>query len=149
VACAEYQGFEGANARGCFRGCDLKNVDGFRRFRVLALARIALGAICPGAQITSQFAVVYQPDLACSVGVWGGSHGRSRGQPARPFYDRLCGGFSDPLCRPAAWAGWPMKWSSAWLISSAWVQMIACGPPAMTVERALFSNAGSLRLVAS
>jgi hypothetical protein len=29
------------------------------------------------------------------------------------------------------------------------VQIIACGPPAMTVERAFFSNAGSLRLVAS
>jgi hypothetical protein len=28
-----------------------------------------------------------------------------------------------------------MKSSSAWLTSSAWVQMIACGPPAMTVER--------------
>ena len=39
---------------------------------------------------------------------------------------------------------WPMKSSSAWLTSSAWVQMIACGPPAMTVERAFFSNAGSL-----
>jgi hypothetical protein len=26
------------------------------------------GAICPGAQIASQFAVVHQPDLACSVG---------------------------------------------------------------------------------
>jgi hypothetical protein len=23
-----------------------------------------------------------------------------------------------------------MNWSSAWLTSSAWVQMIACGPPA-------------------
>jgi len=43
----------------------------------------------------------------------------------------------------------PMKSSSAWLTSSAWVQMIACGPPAMTVERAFVSNAGSLLLVAS
>lgn len=43
----------------------------------------------------------------------------------------------------------PMKSSSAWLTSSAWVQMIACGPPATTMERAFFSNAGSLRLVAS
>jgi hypothetical protein len=33
--------------------------------------------------------------------------------------------------------------------SSAWVQIIACGLPAMRVERALFSSAGSLRLVAS
>jgi Metallo-beta-lactamase superfamily len=45
--------------------------------------------------------------------------------------------------------GWAMKSSSAWLTSSAWVQMIACGPPAITLERAFFSNAGSLRLVAS
>jgi hypothetical protein len=59
------------------------------------------------------------------------------GQPARPF------------CHPPARPGWPMKSSSAWLTSSAWVQMIACGPPAMRVKRALFSNAGSLRLVAS
>ena len=71
------------------------------------------------------------------------------GQPARPFCDRLCGGFSGPLCRLPARPGWPMKSSSAWLTSSAWVQMIACGPPVMTVERAFFSNAGSLRLVAS
>lgn len=35
------------------------------------------------------------------------------------------------------------------LTSSAWVQIIACGLPAMRVERALFSSAGSLRLVAS
>ena len=42
-----------------------------------------------------------------------------------------------------------MKSSSAWLTSSAWVQMTACGPPAMTVERAFFSNAGSLLPVAS
>jgi NADPH:quinone reductase-like Zn-dependent oxidoreductase len=47
------------------------------------------------------------------------------------------------------WPGWPMKSSSAWFTSSAWVQMIACGPPAMTAERAFFSNEGSLRLVAS
>jgi NAD(P)-dependent dehydrogenase (short-subunit alcohol dehydrogenase family) len=33
--------------------------------------------------------------------------------------------------------------------SLAWVQMIACGPLAMTVERTFFSNAGSLLLVAS
>src|SRR6266853_1956051 len=33
-----------------------------------------------------------------------------------------------------------MKSSRAWLTSSAWVQTIACGPPAMTVERAFFSN---------
>ena len=42
-----------------------------------------------------------------------------------------------------------MKSSSAWLTSSAWVQMTACGPPAMMVERALVSSAGSLRLVTS
>jgi hypothetical protein len=42
-----------------------------------------------------------------------------------------------------------MKPSSAWLTSSAWVQVIACGPPAMTVERAFLSSAGSLWLVAS
>ena len=42
-----------------------------------------------------------------------------------------------------------MKSSNAWLTSSAWVQMIACGPPAMTMKRAFPSNAGSLRLVAS
>jgi hypothetical protein len=42
-----------------------------------------------------------------------------------------------------------MKSSSAWLTSSAWVQMIACGPPAMTTDRALVSSAGSLLPVAS
>ena len=112
------------------------------------LARIVLGAICPGAQIASQFAVVHQPDLACSAGNPAGSRGCSQGQLARPFCDRLYGGFSGLLCRVPAGPGWPMKSSSAWLTSLAWVQMIACGPPAMTVERALFSSAGSLRLVA-
>ena len=73
----------------------------------------------------------------------------AEGQPACPFCDPLGGRFSGPLCRLPAWAGWPMKSSSAWLTSSAWVQMIACGPPAMTMERALFSNAGSLLPVAS
>jgi hypothetical protein len=63
-------------------------------------------------------------------------NGRSQDQPARPF------------CCPPARPGWPMKSSRAWLTSSAWVQMIACGPPVMTVERAFFSNAGSLWLVA-
>jgi hypothetical protein len=43
----------------------------------------------------------------------------------------------------------PVKSSSARLTSSAWVQMIACGPPAMTVERVFSSNARSLWLVAS
>src|ERR1700730_10964749 len=38
------------------------------------LARIVPGAICPGAQIASQLAGVHRPDLACSVGAWGGSH---------------------------------------------------------------------------
>jgi hypothetical protein len=42
-----------------------------------------------------------------------------------------------------------MKRSSASLTSSAWVQVIACGPPVMTVERAFFSSAGSLLPVAS
>ena len=35
-----------------------------------------------------------------------------------------------------------MKSSSAWLTSLAWVQMTACGPPAMTVERAFFEQRG-------
>jgi len=73
----------------------------------------------------------------------------AEGQPACPFCDPLCGRFSGPLCRLPAWPGWSMKSSSAWLTSSAWVQMTACGPPAMTVERVFFSSAGSLRLVAS
>ena len=42
-----------------------------------------------------------------------------------------------------------MKSSITWLTWSAWVQMIACGPPAMTTERALLSSAGSLLAVAS
>ena len=37
----------------------------------------------------------------------------------------------------------------SWSTSSAWVQMIACGPPAMTTQRALVSSAGSLLPVAS
>jgi hypothetical protein len=41
-----------------------------------------------------------------------------------------------------------MNWSSPWLTSSAWVQMIACGRPSMTIERALVSNAGILLPVA-
>src|SRR5258706_6320607 len=69
-------------------------------------------------------------------------------QPASPFCDGLWSRFSAPLCRLPAWARWPMKSSSAWLTSSAWVQMIACGPPVMMVERAFVSNAGSLLLVA-
>ena len=76
-----------------------------------------------------------------SMGNQGGSHRRRHGQPTRPF--------SGPICRLLPRPGRPMKLSSAWLTSSAWVQMIACGPPAMTVERALFSNAGSLLPVAS
>jgi hypothetical protein len=79
----------------------------------------------------------------------GSAHGHRQDQPARPFCDPLGGRFSGPPCRLPAWARWPMKWSSAWLTSSAWVQMIACGPPVMTVERVFFSSAGSLRLVAS
>ena len=67
----------------------------------------------------------------------GGSNGRSQDQPACPF------------CCPSARPGWPMKSSIARLTSLAWVQVIACGPPAMTVQRAFVSNAGSLRLVAS
>ena len=59
------------------------------------------------------------------------------------------GGSSGQPGRVPAGPGWPMKSSSAWLTSSAWVQMIACGPPAMTVERAFVSSAGSLLLVAS
>ena len=67
----------------------------------------------------------------------GGSYGHSGGSAlARPF------------CDPLAWPRCPMKSSSAWLTSSAWVQMIAWGPPAMRVERVLFSSTGSLLLVA-
>src|SRR4030081_1123646 len=84
-------------------------------------------------------------DVSPAANEHDGAGQTDRGQPARPFCDRLCGGVSGPLCRLPAWAGWPMKWSSAWLTSSAWVQMIACGPPAMMVERAFFSSAGSLR----
>ena len=73
----------------------------------------------------------------------------AEGQPACPFCDPLGGRFSGPLCRLPTGPGWPMKSSSAWLTSSAWVQMIACGPPAMTAERAFSSSGGSLRLVAS
>jgi threonine dehydrogenase-like Zn-dependent dehydrogenase len=62
---------------------------------------------------------------------------------------RLCGGFSGLLCSLRGPAQEPMKSSIAWLTSWAWVQMMACGPPAMTMEREFFSNAGSLRLVAS
>ena len=72
----------------------------------------------------------------------GAAHTVTAGQPARPF-------FSGPLCGLLTRPGWPMKSSSARLTSSAWVQMIACGPPAMTTERALFSSAGSLLPVAS
>ena len=71
------------------------------------------------------------------------------GQRVNPVCDRFCRWFSCRLCRQPTWPGWPMKSSSAWLTSSAWVQMIACGPLGMMVERAFFSNAGSLRLVAS
>jgi hypothetical protein len=53
------------------------------------LARIVLGASCPGVQIASQFAGVHQPDLDCSVGNPGGSRSRGSGQWARPFSDRL------------------------------------------------------------
>jgi len=73
----------------------------------------------------------------------------AEGQPACPFCDPLGGRFSGPFYCLPAWPGWPMKSSSAWLTSSAWVQMIACGPPAMMVERAFFSSAGSLPPVAS
>jgi hypothetical protein len=68
---------------------------------------------------------------------------------AGPVCGGLCGGFSGPPDRQPAWPRWLMKSSIAWLTSSACVQMIACGPPAMMVERAVASNAGSLRLVAS
>jgi len=70
-------------------------------------------------------------------------------QLVNPVCDRFRGWFPGRLCRQPTWPGRPMKSSSAWLTSSAWVQMIACGPPAMMVKRAFFSRAGSLRLVAS
>ena len=47
------------------------------------------------------------------------------------------------ITRPPAWLRWPMRSSRARLTSLAWVQMTACGPPAITVKRALLSNAGS------
>ncbi len=83
-------------------------------------------------------------DRGVAFGAWGAVTGL-----AVAIGPLLGGRSSGPLCRPPAWAGWPMKSSSAWLTSSAWVQMIACGPPAMMVERAFSSNAGSLWLVAS
>src|SRR5260370_35022404 len=70
----------------------------------------------------------------------------AEGQPACPFCDPLGGRFSGPLCRLPAWAGWPMKSGSAWLTSSAWVQMIAGGPPALMGKRGVSRTPGALGL---